>query len=107
MKIEKIKSIKLIESELSLLKKRLKNLPINRTITINTSEIITEDILESDLIIISTTSSERFNITNQLINSGYKGNIILEKILTSDAKTLEKLEELLNHLNLRSMLING
>ena len=58
------------------------------------AELITNRIINSDLIIVSTTSKERHEVCEKLINIGYFGDLILEKFLFPNLNTLENAENL-------------
>ena len=96
-KIESIKLIRLFEQDLKYLENRIINLSEKPTKDFTKSNSINEDILESDIVIVSTTSSQRYQVSKQLIDLGYRGKIILEKILSPNFKTLIKLEKLLEN----------
>ena len=59
-----------------------------KTISINIRSNIPKNIITSDLIIVSTTSIERFGICKYLQEIGYLGKLLLEKFLFPDLDTL-------------------
>ena len=78
------------------MKKRIANIKTNsKEIYLNNS--LNKKLLNSDLIIISTRSFERYQICKQLKDMGYYGDLILEKFLFPDVKTLDLAESLYNH----------
>ena len=94
--IKLVEKINLFEKEFSLLKKRIANIKTNsKEIYLNNS--LNKKLLNSDLIIISTRSFERYQICKQLKDMGYYGDLILEKFLFPDVKTLDLAESLYNH----------
>ena len=87
--IECIKKINLVEKKIKTLKNKIKNYFPNSK-EINITEELYIDLIKSDLIIISTTSSERYQICQRIKDMGYLGDLILEKFLFEDSKTLAK-----------------
>ncbi len=93
LKIRYVKTINLIEKDLHFLEKKLLNFSTKDRI-IYKEELITNRIINSDLIIVSTPSKERFEVCEKLINVGYLGDLLLEKFLFPNLNTLEKAENL-------------
>jgi len=96
LKIDVIRKINLIEKNLKFLNSKLLNYAFNGC-QIYKNEFITEEILCSDLIIVSTSSNERYEICKKLKNLGYFGDLILEKFLFPNFEILEKGENLFNN----------
>lgn len=96
LKIEFIKKINLIDTNLDLLKSKLLNIKTNEC-QIYQSKFVTKIISNSDLVIVSTTSNERYEVCKNLQNIGYFGDLILEKFLFPDSVTLEKSENLFSN----------
>ena len=89
LNIDYVTKVNLVEKDIAHLKERLLKTNDARKEIILYKEI-SEELSNSDLIIISTTSSERYAICTMLQDIGYFGNLILEKFLFPDQKTLLK-----------------
>ena len=87
-KIKSVKKINLIEKNYDLLEMRLSNRSCERN-EITKNNKISSNILNSDLIIVSTTSNERYEVCCELQNEGYFGDLILEKFLFPNSLILE------------------
>ncbi len=95
LNIDYVIKVNLVEKDISHLEERLlKTNNARKEITLY--EEISEELINSDLIIISTTSAERYSICNKLQDIGYFGDLILEKFLFPDQKTLLKSQNLFN-----------
>ena len=86
--IKSVVKINLVEQEITALEKRLVEFGDNLN-KIDLYTCLNLEILNSDLIIIATRSSERYQICKQLKEMGYEGNLLLEKFLFPDPKTLD------------------
>ena len=96
-KINNLKKIYLVEpDESSLIDKLLKFKMLNDKRIVIEKEF-SKEILKSDLIVISTTSSPRFGIIQNLISEKYEGNILLEKFLYPNIETLLKAEHIFDN----------
>ena len=89
LKIKSIKKINLIETNLDLLEINLSKVKCDNY-EISKNDNITSNINNSDLIIVSTTSNERYEVCKKLQNIGYYGDLILEKFLFPTSNILEK-----------------
>tara|TARA_Y100000589_G_scaffold306427_1_gene321176 strand:+ start:4300 stop:5121 length:822 start_codon:yes stop_codon:yes gene_type:complete len=74
-----------------LLKDRISKSPLTDK-DINITDYLSINLIKSDLIIISTTSFERYQICKELQDLGYKGDLLLEKFLFPNSSTLSKAE---------------
>ena len=88
-----ITKINLVEYNLEELKEKLSNIEFKNK-KFNLYKIISKNLLNSKLIIISTNSGERFEICKELKKIGYYGDLILEKFLFPNLETIIKSEEL-------------
>ena len=94
LEINCVRKINLIDKKIEYIEKRISSInPLNKEISITSS--LSFNLLKSDLIIISTTSLERYEICKELQYLGYKGKLILEKFLFPNEKTLSNAEILL------------
>tara|TARA_B100000242_G_C43044040_1_gene487216 strand:- start:1078 stop:2025 length:948 start_codon:yes stop_codon:yes gene_type:complete len=91
LEINCVRKINLIEKKIQNIEERISSInPFNKEINITDS--ISNQLLKSDLIIISTTSYERYEICKKLQYLGYKGKLILEKFLFPNEKILSNAE---------------
>lgn len=91
LEINCVRKINLIDKKIEYIEKRISSInPLNKEISITSS--LSFNLLKSDLIIISTTSLERYEICKELQYLGYKGKLILEKFLFPNEKTLSNAE---------------
>ena len=95
LKIKFVKKINLIEQNLDQLAIRLSKLSFGDS-EITKNNAITSNILNSDLIIVSTTSNERYSVCLELQKEGYFGDLILEKFLFPNSIILENSLNLFN-----------
>ena len=95
LNIDYVTKVNLVEKDITHLKERLLKTNDSQKEIILYKEI-SEELINSDLIIISTTSAERYAICNLLQDIGYFGDLILEKFLFPDQKTLLKAQTFFN-----------
>ncbi len=96
LKIKEIFKVNLIEPDKINLENRLRKLAFsNKEISI--SKKISKSLLNSDLIIVSTNSGERYKVCQKLISLGYSNDLILEKVLFPNLETLLKSKLLLKN----------
>ena len=106
LKIKSIKKINLIETNLDLLEINLSKVKCDNY-EISKNDNITSNINNSDLIIVSTTSNERYEVCKKLQNIGYYGDLILEKFLFPTSNILEKSLNLFLDYPSKFLLMNG
>ena len=95
LKIQDIKKVNLIEIRLDILKERLLKENYNFDgLEISFHKNISKKILNLDLIIISTTSSQRYEVCEELQANGYKGKLLLEKFLFPNLNIILQSEKL-------------
>ncbi len=95
LKLQCIKKIILIELCISNLQPRINSIENINDIEIITSSKIDKSVINSDLIIVSTNSNQRFGIVEKLINKNYKGKLLLEKFLFPNEKIFRRASEML------------
>tara|TARA_B100000886_G_C20420630_1_gene491388 strand:+ start:1145 stop:2089 length:945 start_codon:yes stop_codon:yes gene_type:complete len=94
--IDIVDKINLVEQNIEALRDRIKvHNYLNKQI--NLYKNISEELLNSDLIIVSTNSGERFEVCKRLIDLGYQGDFILEKVLFPNIETLLKSKRLFSN----------
>ncbi len=77
---------------------------IKAQFSLDIKEIITNDI---DLVYISTLADSHVEITEKLINLGYKKNIIIEKPLSNSLKKAKRLESIIKNKNWKGRIFIG
>ena len=95
LNIEYVSKVNLVEKNIEYLEQRLL-INKNSKKQIHIYKEVSEELIKSDLIIVSTTSSERYLICSKLQEIGYYGDLILEKFLFPDQNTLIKSKTLFN-----------